>query len=83
MVFKFEYYLKWLSQALIIYLIRWLWITFSKKIDRCKGIFIGLSKQEINEIKMEGTGLYGSGNKSGKICRFKKKTNALGFQKGL
>jgi hypothetical protein len=55
-----------------------------KKIDRCKGIFIGSSKQEIDENKMEGTGLYGSGNKSGKISRFfLKKTNGLGFQKGL
>jgi hypothetical protein len=37
-----------------------------KKLDKGKGIVVGLSKQKIDENKMEGTGLLGSGNKSGK-----------------
>jgi hypothetical protein len=43
-----------------------------KKLDKGKGIVMGLSKQEIDENKIEGTGLFESGNKSGKISRTKK-----------
>ena len=43
-----------------------------KKLDKGKGIVMGLSKQEINENKISGSGLFGSGNKSGKISRTKK-----------
>jgi len=43
-----------------------------KKLDKGKGIVMGLSKAEIDENKIEGTGLFGSGNKSGKISRTKK-----------
>jgi hypothetical protein len=42
------------------------------KLDKGKGIVMGLSKQEINENKISGSGLFGSGNKSGKISRTKK-----------
>ena len=54
-----------------------------KKLDKGKGIVIGLSKAEIDENKISGTGLFGSGNKSGKISRFKKQINAPGLQKEL
>ena len=43
-----------------------------KKIDKGKGVVMGLSKAEIDENKMEGTGLFGSGNKSGKHKSFQK-----------
>jgi len=54
-----------------------------KKLDRGKGIVMGLSKAEIDENKMEGTGLFGSGNKSGKISRFKKANKWTGFAEGV
>ena len=44
---------------------------------------MGLSKAEIDENKMEGTGLFGSGNKSGKISRFKKANKWTGFSEGV
>jgi len=44
-----------------------------KKLERGKGAVISMSGGEIEENKMEGTGLFaGSGNKSGKISRRKK-----------
>jgi len=43
-----------------------------KKLERGKGAVISMSGAEINENKMEGTGLFGAGNKSGKISRHKK-----------
>ena len=43
-----------------------------KKLDKGKGVVMGLSKAEIDENKMEGTGLFGAGNNSGKISRTKK-----------
>ena len=43
---------------------------------------MGLSKAEIDENKMEGTGLFGAGNKSGKILRTKKAGKWLDFTKG-
>jgi hypothetical protein len=52
-----------------------------KKLDRGKGVVMGLSQSEINENKMEGTGLFGSGNKSGKISRTKKAGKWLDFTK--
>ena len=54
-----------------------------KKLDRGKGIVMGLSKAELDENKMEGTGLFGSGNKSGKISRFKKANKWTGFAEGV
>ena len=36
-----------------------------KKLDKGKGVVMGLSKAEIDENKIEGTGLFGAGNKSG------------------
>ena len=54
-----------------------------KKLDRGKGVVMGLSKAEIDENKISGTGLFGAGNKSGKISRFKKRTNGPGFLKIL
>jgi hypothetical protein len=38
-----------------------------KKLDKGKGIVMGLLKAEIDENKISGTGLFGSGNESGKI----------------
>jgi len=44
-----------------------------KKLERGKGAVISMSGGEIEQNKMEGTGLFaGSGNKSGKISRIKK-----------
>ena len=43
-----------------------------KKLERGKGAVISMSGAEIEQKKVEGTGLYGSGNKSGKISRIKK-----------
>lgn len=54
-----------------------------KKLDRGKGIVMGLSKAEIDENKISGTGLFGSGNKSGKISRFKKANKWTGFAEGV
>ena len=54
-----------------------------KKLDRGKGIVMGLSKAEIDENKMEGTGLFGAGNKSGKVSRFKKANKWTDFSEGL
>ena len=54
-----------------------------KKLDKGKGIVMGLSKAEIDENKMEGTGLFGAGNKSGKISRFKKANKWTGFSEGV
>ena len=53
-----------------------------KKLDKGKGIVMGLSKAEIDENKIEGTGLFGSGNRSGKISRTKKAGKWLDFTKG-
>jgi hypothetical protein len=44
---------------------------------------MGLSKAEIDENKISGTGLFGSGNKSGKISRFKKANRWTGFAEGV
>ena len=44
---------------------------------------MGLSKAEIDENKISGTGLFGSGNKSGKISRFKKANKWAGFSENL
>jgi hypothetical protein len=54
-----------------------------KKLDKGKGIVMGLSKAEIDENKISGTGLFGSGNKSGKISRFKKANKWTGFAEGV
>ena len=54
-----------------------------KKLDKGKGVVMGLSKAEIDENKMEGTGLFGAGNKSGKISRFKKANKWTGFTEGV
>ena len=54
-----------------------------KKLDKGKGVVMGLSKAEIDENKMEGTGLFGAGNKSGKISRFKKANKWTGFSENL
>ena len=44
-----------------------------KKLDRGKGAVISMSGADIEQNKMEGTGLFaGSGKKSGKISRIKK-----------
>jgi len=44
-----------------------------KKLERGKGAAISISGGEIEQNKMEGTGLFaGSGRKSGKISRIKK-----------
>ena len=44
-----------------------------KKLEKGKGAVISMSGAEIEQNKMEGTGLFaGSGNKSGKISRIKK-----------
>ena len=54
-----------------------------KKLERGKGAVISMSGAEINENKMEGTGLFaGVGNKSGKISRHKKAGKWTGFVKG-
>jgi hypothetical protein len=50
-----------------------------KKLDKGKGVVMGLSKAEIDENKMEGTGLFGTGNKSGKTSRFKKLKSEKSF----
>ena len=45
----------------------------AKKLDKGLGVIIKMGSNEIEMNKMEGTGLFaGSGNKSGKINRFKK-----------
>ena len=44
---------------------------------------MGLSKAEIDENKISGTGLFGAGNKSGKISRFKKANKWTTFSEGL
>jgi hypothetical protein len=45
---------------------------------------MSLSKAEIDENKLEGTGFFvGSGNKSGKISRFKKANKWTGFSENL
>lgn len=44
----------------------------AKKLDKGKGAIIKMGSAEIEQNKMEGTGLFGGGNKSGKISRFKK-----------
>ena len=44
---------------------------------------MGLSKAEIDENRISGTGLFGSGNKSGKISRFKKANKWTGFAENL
>jgi hypothetical protein len=54
-----------------------------KKLDKGKGVVMGLSKAEIDENKMEGTGLFGAGNRSGKISRFKKAKKWTGFAENL
>jgi hypothetical protein len=54
-----------------------------KKLDKGKGIVMGLSNAEIDENKIEGTGLFGSSNKSGKISRFKKVNTWTGFSEGV
>jgi hypothetical protein len=54
-----------------------------KKLDKGKGIVMGLSKAEIDENKISGTGLFGAGNKSGKISRFKKANKWAGFSENL
>jgi hypothetical protein len=54
-----------------------------KKLDKGKAVVMGLSKAEICENKIEGTGQFGSGNKSGKISRFKKQINGPVFLKTL
>jgi hypothetical protein len=44
-----------------------------KKLEKGKGAIISMSGSEIEQNKMEGTGLFaGSGNRSGKISRIKK-----------
>ena len=43
-----------------------------KKLDRGKGAVMSMAKNELEENEIQGTGLYGSGNKSGKISRIKK-----------
>ena len=53
------------------------------KLDKGKGIVMGLSKAEIDENKISGTGLFGAGNKSGKISRFKKANRWTDFSEGL
>jgi hypothetical protein len=51
-----------------------------KKLERGKGAVISMSGGEIEQNKMEGTGLFaGSGNKSGKISRHKKALKWRGF----
>jgi hypothetical protein len=55
-----------------------------KKLDKGKGVVMGLSKAEIDENKLKGTGLFvGSGNKSGKISRFKRANKWTGFIENL
>jgi len=54
-----------------------------KKLDKGKGVVMGLSRAEIDENKISGTGLFGSGNKSGKISRFKKANKWTGFAEGV
>ena len=44
---------------------------------------MGLSKAEIGENKIEVTGLFGPGNRSGKISRFKKANKWTGFAENL
>jgi hypothetical protein len=45
----------------------------AKKLDKGKGAIINMGSAEIEQNKMEGTGLFaGAGNKSGKISRMKK-----------
>jgi len=51
-----------------------------KKLERGKGAVISMSGGEIEQNKMEGTGLFaGSGNKSGKISRRKKAGKWTGY----
>ena len=51
-----------------------------KKLERGKGAIISMSGAEIEQNKMEGTGLFaGSGNKSGKISRRKKAGKWTGY----
>jgi len=54
-----------------------------KKLVKGKGIVMGLSKAEIDENKISGTGFFGAGNKSWKLVVSKKLTNGPGLQKGL
>ena len=55
-----------------------------KNLDKGKGVVVGLSKAEIDENKLDWTGLFvGSGNKSGKISRFKKANKWTGFSENL
>ena len=42
-----------------------------------------LSKAEIDENKISGTGLFGAGNKSRKKSRFKKANRLSGFAEGV
>jgi len=52
----------------------------SKKLNNGKGAVFKMGPAEINMNKMEGSGLFaGSGNKSGKINRFKKATSWRDF----
>jgi hypothetical protein len=44
----------------------------SKKMDKGKGIVIKMGSNEIEMNKIQGTGLFGAGNQSGKISRVKK-----------
>jgi hypothetical protein len=44
---------------------------------------MGLSKAEIEENKIEGTGFFGAGNKTWNISRFKKANKWTGFAEGL
>ena len=51
-----------------------------KKLERGKGAVISMSGGEIEQNKMEGTGLFaGAGNKSGKISRHKKALKWTGY----
>jgi len=51
-----------------------------KKLERGKVAVISMSGGEIEQYKMEGTGLFaGSGNKSGKISRRKKAEKWTGY----
>jgi len=51
-----------------------------KKLERGKGAVISMSEGDIEQNKMEGTGLFaGSGNKSGKISRRKKAEKWTGY----
>ena len=55
----------------------------SKKLNKGKGAVFKMGPAEINMNKMEGSGLFaGSGNKSGKISRFKKANKWTDFTVG-